>query len=50
MTLLKRCCHRSNVTACAIKFKKAVGADLHIRPNVPSRKTVTALRHPIRGN
>ena len=27
---------------CAIEFMKTVGADLHIRPAVPPRKTVTA--------
>ncbi len=47
MGLLKKYCHRPNVTACAIEFKKMVGADLHIRPTVPSCKTVTALRHKI---
>ena len=47
MGLLKKYCHYTNVTACAIKFMKMVGADLHIRPTVPSCKTVTALRHKI---
>ena len=42
MELLKKYCHRSNVTACVIEFMKMVGADLHIRPAVPPRKTVTA--------
>ena len=32
--LLKKYRHRSNVTACAIKFIKTVGADLYIRPKV----------------
>ena len=50
MRLLKKYCHHSNVTARANEFTKTVGADLHVRPNVPSRKTITALRHPIRGN
>ena len=47
MGLLKKYCHYTNVTACAIEFVKTVGADLHIRPTVPSCKTVTALRHKI---
>ena len=47
MRLLKKYRHRMNPTACAIEFKKMVGADLHIRPTVPSCKTVTALRHKI---
>ncbi len=45
MGLLKKYRHRMNLTACAIKFMKMVGADLYIRPTVPSCKTVTALRH-----
>ena len=35
---------------CATEFTQTVGADLHVRPKVPHRKTVTALRHPILGN
>ena len=50
MGLLKNYCHHSNVTACAIEFTQTVGVDLHVRPKVPSRKTVTALRHPTCGN
>ena len=45
--LLKKYCHHSNVTACAIEFTKTVGADLHVRPNVPSRTTITAPRHRV---
>ena len=31
-----------NLTACAIEFMKTVGADLYIRPEVPSRTNLTA--------
>ena len=42
---VEKYCYRSDVTACAIKFMKTVGADLHIRPTVPSRTNPTATRH-----
>ena len=47
MGLLKKCRNCSNVTACAIKFMKTVGADLYVRPTVPSCTNPTALRHQI---
>ena len=47
MRLLKKYRHQTNLTACAIEFMKTVGADLHIRPKVPSCTNSTALRHQI---
>ena len=47
MRLLKNYHYHKNLIACAIEFTKMVGADLHIRPSVPPRKTVIARRHPI---
>ncbi len=31
---MKKYRHCTNLTACAIEFKKMVGADLHIRPHM----------------
>ncbi len=45
MGLLKKYRHCMNPTACAIEFMQTVGADLHIRPTVPSRTNPIALRH-----
>ena len=45
MRLLKKYCHRMNLTACAIECTKMVGADLYIRPKVPSCTNSTATRH-----
>ena len=47
MVLLKKYFHRLSVTACAIEFKKIVGADSYVRPKVPFCMNKTALRHKI---
>ena len=44
---VEKYCYRSDVTACAIQFMKTVGADLHIRPTVPSRTNPIALCYKI---
>ena len=45
--LLKKYRHRTSPTACATKFTKTVGADLHIRPKIPSRTSPTTPLHQI---
>ena len=47
--LLKKYYHCSNVTVCAIKFMKTVGADLHIRPKVESSHKSTRSAPPNHG-
>ena len=49
MGLLKEYRHQTNLTACAIEFKKTVGADLHIRPKVESSRESTRSAPPNHG-
>ena len=49
MGLLKKYRHCKNSTACAIKFMKIVGADLHIRPKVESSLKSTRSAPPNHG-